>query len=385
MTLSPASQTDVTVQYATTDGSATADSAHADGADYTAPASNATLTIAAGKTSETISVATGDDTVDEDDETFTLTLSGPSSNAALGSPKTATGTIEDDDTDPAVVTNVAFTNRPSNNVYGLGDVIEVRVTFDIAVEVGGTPRVKLYFIDAHRLNEYAYYDAASSTERVLVFKRVVTGNDDDDSSVRVATNGLQRNGGTIRNKGTTVDARLAHAFHASGLSLDTRWVKSVAVTSTPTVPATVTGDPVYGPGETVRFTVTFENAVDVDETNGTPALKFRSGSDSTVHTAAYESGTGTTALVFAWTVPAQVPGDGAALVVPTNVRGIGLNGSSGLTLGGGTIENDDGIVVNIRHRQRTAARAGGHHRARAGERRRRRDGERDRAGPGLRA
>ncbi len=355
VTLSPASQTDVTVQYATTDGSATADSAHADGADYTAPASNATLTIAAGKTSETISVATGDDTADEDDETFTLTLSGPSSNAALGSPKTATGTIEDDDTDPAVVTNVAFTSRPSNNVYDLGDVIEVSVTFDIAVEVGGTPRVKLYFIDAHRLNEYAYYDAASSTERVLVFKRVVTGNDDDDSSVRVATNGLQRNGGTIRNKGTTVDARLDHAFHSSGLSLDTRWVKSVAVTSTPTVPETVTGDPVYGPGETVRFTVTFENAVDVDETNGTPALKFRSGSDSTVHTAPYESGTGTTALVFAWTVPAQVPGDGAALVVPTNVRGIGLNGSSGLTLGGGTIENDDGIAVNIRHRQRTAA------------------------------
>ena len=150
----------MTVQYATADGTATADAAHADGADYTAPASNATLTITAGKTSETISVATGDDTADEDDESFTVTLSSPSSNAELGTKKTATGTIEDDDTDPAVVTNVAFTNRPSNNVYGLGDVIEVSVTFDIAVEVGGTPRVNLNFVDAHRLDEYADYDAS---------------------------------------------------------------------------------------------------------------------------------------------------------------------------------------------------------------------------------
>ena len=87
----------VTVLYATSDGTATADGTHEDGADYTAPASDAALIFDAGETSATISIATGDDTVDEDDETFTVTLSDPLSNAVLGTDKTATGTIENND------------------------------------------------------------------------------------------------------------------------------------------------------------------------------------------------------------------------------------------------------------------------------------------------
>ena len=85
-----------TVQYATSDGTATTS-----GADYTA-ASNATLTIAAGDTSGTITVTTGDDNTDEENETFTVTLSSPSSNAVLGSPSFATGTINDNDVEPTV-------------------------------------------------------------------------------------------------------------------------------------------------------------------------------------------------------------------------------------------------------------------------------------------
>ena len=143
VTLDPASASDVTVAYATSDGTATADSSDADGADYTAPESGAQLTISANQTSGTISIATGDDTVDEDDETFTVTLSDPSSNAELGVQKTATGTIEDDDTDPAAITNIGFTNVPSSGQYGLGDVIEVSVTFDAAVDVTGSPHIAL--------------------------------------------------------------------------------------------------------------------------------------------------------------------------------------------------------------------------------------------------
>ena len=97
VTLDPASSSDVTVEYATTDGTATADSADPDGADYTAPASGAQLIISASQTSGTISIATGDDTVFEADETFTVTLASPSSNAVLGTQKTATGTIENND------------------------------------------------------------------------------------------------------------------------------------------------------------------------------------------------------------------------------------------------------------------------------------------------
>ena len=87
--LSHASAGAVTVQYTTSGGTASS-------SDYTAAASR-TLSITAGETSATLTIATTEDTDDEDDETFTVTLASPSSNAALGARKTATGTIVDDD------------------------------------------------------------------------------------------------------------------------------------------------------------------------------------------------------------------------------------------------------------------------------------------------
>ena len=77
----------VTVEYATADGTATA------GSDYTS--TNGTLTIAAGSLSGTITVPVLDDTLDELDETFRLTLSNAAN--ALISDGEGTGTITDDD------------------------------------------------------------------------------------------------------------------------------------------------------------------------------------------------------------------------------------------------------------------------------------------------
>ncbi|MDE0230552.1 MAG: fibronectin type III domain-containing protein [Spirochaetaceae bacterium] len=85
--LSTASGRTVTVDWATSDGTATA------GTDYTA--GSGTLTFAAGDTSKTFDVAVTGDTADEDNETFTVTLSN-ASNASVPD-ATATGTITDDD------------------------------------------------------------------------------------------------------------------------------------------------------------------------------------------------------------------------------------------------------------------------------------------------
>ena len=73
-------------------------------------------------------------------------------------------------------------------------------------------------------------------------------------------------------------------------------VSSVAVTSTPTAASDT-----YGVGETIRFTVTFDSPVRV---TGAPHFEFALGpSGSAVDKeAAYESGDGTNALVFAYTV-----------------------------------------------------------------------------------
>ena len=353
VTLDPASASDVTVAYATTDGTATADSSDADGADYTAPESGAQLTISANQTSGTISIATGDDTVDEDDETFTVTLSDPSSDAELGVQKTATGTIEDDDTDPAVITNIGFTNVPSSGQYGLGDVIEVSVTFDAAVDVTGSPHIALQLLDVPAADRYAVYVDSASSDTTLVFRKTVTAAVDDMVGMVVGANALDLNGGGIVNKDTTVAAVLDHDA-LSGGNIRTRIISGMKITS---VPEVVAPAGYYGPGEEVEFTVIFEGPVTVETGSGTPALKFIA-SDSARQEAAYASGSGGTALVFTWTVPADVSGDEVPIEIPSNVgAGGALLTNGGLVLAGGTIRDSSARDVNIRHGQSTTVSA----------------------------
>ena len=56
-----------------------------------------TVSVSMGTTTGTFTVSTTEDSLDEDDETFTVTLSNVSSNAQLAADPTAKGTIEDDD------------------------------------------------------------------------------------------------------------------------------------------------------------------------------------------------------------------------------------------------------------------------------------------------
>ena len=101
VTLSAAAAANVTATW--TASLETGDTASA--ADFTdLSAATGMVTVTAGQTAGTFTVATAPDTTDEDDdETFTLTLSTPSSNATLAADPTATGTITDDDALPALV------------------------------------------------------------------------------------------------------------------------------------------------------------------------------------------------------------------------------------------------------------------------------------------
>ncbi|MEQ1548799.1 MAG: Calx-beta domain-containing protein [Chakrabartia sp.] len=87
ISLSAASGQTVTVNYATSNGTATA------GSDYTA--ASGTLTFVEGETSKTVAVTIAGDTVPENDEAFSLTLSG-ATNATLAT-ASVTGTITNDD------------------------------------------------------------------------------------------------------------------------------------------------------------------------------------------------------------------------------------------------------------------------------------------------
>ena len=82
------------VEYTSANGTATA------GSDYTAV--SGTLTFGPGDTSHSIVVPIASDTLDESDETFTVTLANVA-GGNLGSPATETITITDDDGAPALI------------------------------------------------------------------------------------------------------------------------------------------------------------------------------------------------------------------------------------------------------------------------------------------
>ncbi|MEZ4832201.1 MAG: Calx-beta domain-containing protein [Caldilineaceae bacterium] len=88
VTLSPAADRVVTVEFGTVDGSSVA------GLDYIA--ASGVLTFEIGETAKTINVVVTGDLVDENDETFSVALRNPTW-ANLGD-ASATGTISDDDT-----------------------------------------------------------------------------------------------------------------------------------------------------------------------------------------------------------------------------------------------------------------------------------------------
>ena len=81
---------------------------------------------------------------------------------------------------------------------------------------------------------------------------------------------------------------------------------AVALGGAPTVSGTPSvtdpGDGAWSPGETVDVTLTFSEAVDVDTTDGTPSLEIGLGAAAPTRNATYASGSGTTELVFSYTL-----------------------------------------------------------------------------------
>ena len=132
VSLNSAVSSDVTVDYATFDGTATA------GEDYTATSS--TLTIPTGAMTGEITIVVNGDTDVELDETLKLTLSSPSTNAIIAR-DTATGTITTDDGTIISVANASVTEGDvgtANLVFtvSLNSAVASDVTVDYATSDG---------------------------------------------------------------------------------------------------------------------------------------------------------------------------------------------------------------------------------------------------------
>ena len=97
-----------------------------------------------------------------------------------------------DATAPTISSASYLTTSGSDNVYGLGDTVTVRLTFNETVTVTGSPRIPVQGLSS----KFATYGSGSGT-RFLDFNYVVSAGDEDRDGISFTGNSFDLNGGTI--------------------------------------------------------------------------------------------------------------------------------------------------------------------------------------------
>jgi len=164
--LSSAPSAQATVSYDTVDGRGRL-SARTSHNDYTA-VSGGTVTFAAGETTKTISIATGDDSIDEHDERFIVRLSSPSSNIALSELDRAAGWIINNDqtaSSDSTLAGITLTDQDGNTIAlnETFDPLQFVYTADAAAGVD-TMNLNLSFGEGIDPNYIRYFDAFGKVE-----------------------------------------------------------------------------------------------------------------------------------------------------------------------------------------------------------------------------
>ena len=207
------------------------------------------------------------------------------------------------DTTAPAITNIAET--PSSGDLDAGKTVSFALSTSEPVTVSGTPELAL------NDGGTALYNAGASTATTLVFTYTIAAG---QNVAALAATSLSLNGGSI----------LDGAGNAANLSLTGLAQSGPQVDTTAPTVKSVTANPAtadLGAGKVVLLTVTFSEAVTVS--GGTPVLTLNDGA-----TASYQSGSGSTALTFAYTVR---PGDNTPDLTVT-----------GLSLGGASIQDGAG-------------------------------------------
>ena len=177
-----------------------------------------------------------------------------------------------------------------DRVYGLGDRIEYKLTYDKAVRVSGSPSVKIRVGFGSGLfgeEREARYTRVGSTKTELVFAYTVSADDPvDERGPALVENSLALNGGKITTvpgqdeAAVTVPAEMNHGEvgsnpeHRIDSSRAGPWADTLSVISTPMrVDDSVS---YYGHGDEIRFELIMSEEVSV---RGTPSLQFYLGSE----------------------------------------------------------------------------------------------------------
>ena len=220
-----------------------------------------------------------------------------------------------------VAPSVTGVDVPNNGTYVAGQNLDFTVHLDESVQLdtsAGSPRLEVTLANGEKA--YATYLSGAGGNALVFRLTVVTGQLDSDG-IQLGSS-LQLNGATLRDAiGNDANLALNNVGDTSGINVD-----AVApVVSQLTLPA----NGAYNAGDVLTFTV---NASEVVNVNGTPRLALNIG--GLTRYATYVSGSGTSALVFQYTIEAG-----------NNAAGIGLPGS--IDLNGATVRDAAGNNMNL--------------------------------------
>tara|TARA_R110002049_G_scaffold54526_3_gene151716 strand:+ start:1384 stop:7320 length:5937 start_codon:yes stop_codon:yes gene_type:complete len=192
LSLNMVAATDVTVNYATSDNTATA------GSDYVAASGVATIT--AGNTSTAITVAVIGDTVAENNETLTVTLSNPA-NASLAD-TTATGRIDDDDPLPGITIADATVTEGDSGTTNMAFIITLDALSSVDVSVAYATRGLTATSDVDYTSDSGVITIAAGNTTATLNVSILGDNDvEDDEDFRIdLTNAVNA---TINDAGAT--------------------------------------------------------------------------------------------------------------------------------------------------------------------------------------
>jgi hypothetical protein len=284
-----------------------------------------TYAIAAGEASSDLAVAS-----------YTVgTVLDLAGNAMTGVAVPAGNNISDSsdivvDSAGPTIASVAITSATGiqNGTLSAGDVVSVTVTMSEATLVTGNPRLAL---DIGGTTVQASYSSALSGPTTLVFTYTILAGQADPTGISIAPNSLSLNGGTMTDAAGN-DAVLTHTAVADNANykVDTTdpTVSNVAITS-----ATGIQGSTLNAGDVVSVTVTMSEPTTV---TGVPQLAIKIGGATVLAT--YATGSGSTALVFNYTI----------LAGQTDTDGISIAADS-LSLNGGAITDLAGNPAVLTH------------------------------------
>ena len=234
-----------------------------------------------------------------------------------------------------------------DDTYGIGDEIEVTVTFneDITVDTSsGTPELALDVGGTAKGAECAADGTALDT---LVCTYEVAENDADTDGISIGANSLTLEGGAITYRGGTTPARLTHAAvpsnpgHKVNGDPTVPTITNVEFTSSPSFSSDT-----YGEDEMVEFSLIFSHVVWI---TGTPLAQMNVG--GTARRIPLYAGSGTNTLRFRYTVlSTDSDNNGLSIYLHTLAPGGMLSGGIDANpAGSATIQTSAGVNATIRN------------------------------------